>query len=151
MLYILCHLAFYLLYGKKIMVLGTERGIFLFHFLSFCFLVTVSISISYILHLDKSVITGMAVAGMHGIYSLTFLELWALLQGGYLIRVLKFAPNLKGLEELGDRKLNERLISIQKLGLISVRDDVVSITFFGKIISSLLFTVVKLCNLKTIG
>jgi hypothetical protein len=66
---------------------------------------------------------------LHGIYSLSFLELWSLSRGSYSLSILAAVerdPSLQSLlldtanpGAIGQQKRNARLISLQQLGLLN--------------------------------
>ncbi len=68
----------------------------------------------------------VAAISLHGIYSLSFLELWALSDGGYSLRILDQIDLLGDradfvfLKALGSSKKKFRLESLKRLGWVAV-------------------------------
>src|SRR4030095_9686993 len=82
-LYLIAHFLLYVFIFRKLSVFRTEKGIFLYHFVA---------ALAFALALLGWAIAGQAQPGWpeivlmaagQGIYSLSFLELWSLAQGGY--------------------------------------------------------------------
>lgn len=79
--------------------------------------------------LIEAMLTGTLAAGSHGIYSLSFLELWSLTQGSYSLTILadvasgsnsnSQARSPMMLAEIGMQKRAERQVSLRKLGLLN--------------------------------
>jgi hypothetical protein len=106
--------------------LSTERGILLYHLIS-AILVT-SIGLGILTFGTGGSLVGaalLAAVAFHGIYSLTFLELWTLSQISYSRDVLSLASRenvtraraVATLSTVGDRKKADRLRSLLRLGL----------------------------------
>jgi hypothetical protein len=118
--YLSIHLILFFGLFKRLERFRLERNIFLYHlisFVGFCFLqllfappLTASNAwLSYIAF-------GICI---HGIYSLSFLELWSLTQGSYSLRILAAIKSGRGnfdlqvyqesFEDIGEQKLADRL------------------------------------------
>jgi hypothetical protein len=101
---------------------------------------------------------GLAV-GLHGIYSLSFLELWSLTEGSYSLSLLMrinssetgiTVEQLSGLKNIGTTKLAARHESLRRLGLVS-DDPVFALTCQGRVCSRLLTFVIWLSNGQTMN
>lgn len=157
--YVLAHFIFYCYKGRNFKVLQTENGIFAFHFYSFCFLGLISLVMSYNLTSNSVLPIFMICCGLHGIYSLSFLEMWSLSQGGFSVGVLQSAPiTLDGnslvlhkLENIGDIKFASRIGSLNKLGLIRQVDNNIYLTTIGSIGTKFFYLIGKLTNIKDAG
>ena len=97
---------------------------------------------------------------LHGIYSVSFLELWSLAQGGYSLSILEksasganlAAPRLRReLEEIGDAKRRERLAALRSLGLIAGDPEQLGLTASGRLCHTALRTITVLANLQSVG
>jgi hypothetical protein len=142
-LYILAHFAAYVAlvrgssWGKK------ERGIFLYHFCSFLIFAATTMALCAVFGFDLGFWTSLLA--FHGIYSLTFLELWSLTQGSYSLQLLEAAAKngdlprlrkLSGLRELGNSKIGQRLASLSGLHLIRGQEKNIKLTLLGSILAS---------------
>ena len=74
----------------------------------------------------------VAVVMLHGIYSLSFLELWALADDSYSVAIMEIvgqsgtaggAALIRGLEAIGMSKQTSRLDALQAIGLIRLGRD----------------------------
>jgi hypothetical protein len=100
------------------------------------------------------------VVSLQGIYSLSFLELWSLTQGGYSLTILKkvqesggvaSAADLASLGQIGAGKQTGRLQGLEKLHLLQSRQNQIAITPLGKFAAFLFRGLVLLINLKSHG
>jgi len=102
----------------------TERGIFLLHAVSFVLCVAGG---SFLGQAAGRAVTGVVLAaGVHGIYSLSFLELWSLTQASYSLNVLNAIAHAGGsvlpaqldhLVDVGRGKQAARADVLPRLGL----------------------------------
>jgi hypothetical protein len=142
-LYILAHLAVYVAlvrgssWGKK------ERGIFLYHFCSFLIFEATTVALCAFSGFDLGF--WISILAFHGIYSLTFLELWSLTQGSYSLQILEAAAKigdlshlrkLSELRELGNSKIQQRLAALSALRLIRGQAKNIKLTLLGSILAS---------------
>jgi hypothetical protein len=88
---------------------------------------------------------------VHGIYSVSFLELWSLAQGGYSLSILRSVarseangvePDFSRLKWIGETKQRERIVGLQRLGLIVVSDEI-ALTGRGKRVAFLLHCLLR--------
>ena len=105
--------------------LATEKAILKYHLFSACALTIIAVSCIAILPGDEVIAIAVGVVFAHGIYSLTFLELWTLSQISYtrdmLLKARDAELNAGATEDLariGDRKRIERLEALSRTGLI---------------------------------
>ncbi|PWU09366.1 MAG: hypothetical protein C5B47_03510 [Verrucomicrobia bacterium] len=149
--YILSHFVLYIQFVRRSSWGKTERGIFRYHFYS-------------VLGFGASVLalcafykfgTGLWISALafHGIYSLSFLELWSLSQGSYSLQLLESIGNesdlsqlrkLSQLQKLGDFKIERRLASLSGLQLIRAQEKNITLTFAGAILASFFRLVAEL-------
>lgn len=94
---------------------------------------------------------------LHGIYSLSFLELWSLAQGGYSLNILEYIhskgevgveADLSQLKQIGSFKKANRIDSLQRLKLIRHQEEQLSLTQFGLFTIFFLRSIAWLVNLK---
>lgn len=121
------HLLVYVSVLRRLPAFRRERVIFLYHAISFVG-VAAALAVVLSLSVDRDVRPAAAlVLAVHAMYSLTFLELWSLSEGGYSLAILRRAASrpgavevssLLGLETVGLRKRTVRLQHLADLGLI---------------------------------
>lgn len=145
--YLAVHLAAYVVWLRRLAPLRTEKGIFLYHFGSAALTGLLAVAAAF---MDPS---GFGIAGcvlvlsVHGIYSLSFLELWSLAQGGYSLSIIAdiahaeasgTEPNFSGLAAIGAAKQADRVAALERLGLISRVGERLSLTTRGSAIAATL-------------
>lgn len=106
----------------------TERGIFLYHVASFVLLVLIGAAALAAAPSTENLATLLGSAAAHGIYSLSFLEAWALSDDGYSLQILvelvrRKRATTSDLEQrfadLSAQKKARRINALLKLGLIA--------------------------------
>lgn len=147
--YLAAHFAAYVLVLRHRAGLRSEKGIFLYHFVSAMIAGLVG-AVFAILEPDRFGFTGLVLMlSLHGIYSLSFLELWSLAQGGYSLSIIADVaqaealgkePNFSGLAAIGQAKQTDRVAALQRLGLVSETNGRIALTRRGSRIASLLHT-----------
>ena len=150
MLHVGINLALYTALRLRITWLTSERGILLYQALSFVVLIVVGFA-AVSMNPSVEVVAGLVAAiALHGIYSLSFLELWSLAEGSYSLSILEHieqatrrgeAVDVSGLEGLGVSKKEQRLGSLERLGLIQDTADQVSLTHGGRKVARVLASV----------
>lgn len=145
--YIAAHFLLYALALRKLPVFRTERGIFLYHFAP-AVLVSLAALACAVVEQSQFGIPGLVlVLSAHGIYSMSFLELWSLAQGGYSLSVVASVAKAEAagtkaefsaLEALGETKQRERLAGLERLGLVATTDGRIALTARGGRIAFLL-------------
>jgi hypothetical protein len=137
---------------RRITWLNSERGILLYQALSSVALIVVGFAA---VSMDPSVEVRaglVAATALHGIYSLSFLELWSLAEGSYSLSILEHveqatrwgeAVDVSGLEGLGGSKKEQRLGSLERLGLIRDTADQVTLTHRGRRVARVLASVAR--------
>jgi len=157
--YLLAHLAAYLFLLRLIAALRTERGVFLYHFVSFCAFVAAA-AFTGAPDAARAVTYAFAAAAAHGIYSMSFLELWSLSQISYsfdVLHAIQAAPArdpedlVTELARTGDAKKAKRVASLARLGLAIDSGDRVSLTTLGGSIAMALRSLRWLANLRESG
>ena len=121
--YLSAHFFVYALFLRNRPAFYREKNIFLYHAISFLIFATAG----GILIAAKSGVFKWVVGAvsLHGIYSVSFLEFWALSDGGYSLRILDrmdsggTSADLAFLETLGASKKKFRLDSLKRLGLVA--------------------------------
>lgn len=130
----------------------TECGIFLLHVGSFVICVGIAAVLGYRL---GTPLAGLVLAvGLHGLYSLSFLEAWSLTDGSYSFQLLNLigqsgrpvaAGDLAGAQAIGTQKQQDRADTLRRLGLVGAND---RLTFAGRLAAFALRAVLWLSNGK---
>lgn len=152
--YLVMHLAVYAVWLRHRDTYRQERPIFLYHLASW-FLGAGAFTIL------GGALQGWTAAGMmlvlvgslHGIYSLSFLELWSLSQGSYSLSILtaverdptleSLRPDAARLRAIGQQKREARLVSLQRLGLLNPQE---AATPPGRLVAALISGIITLSN-----
>lgn len=160
-LQIVLHLLCYILLFRNLPSFKTERGIFLFHVASFILLATLSAAAWVLISPSEAMfMAGLFVLSLHGIYSMSFLELWSLSQISYSIAILDAVlenprASIPGLVDkfstTGSEKKSSRINGLRKLRLIDVSDDIASLTSKGKVVAKALLCLRWIANLRNSG
>lgn len=109
---------------------------------------------------NENLALAVLVIGLQGIYSLSFLEIWSLAQGGYSISILitiddavknGVQPGLVHIEGIGSDKRANRLAGLQLIGLIRFNGGFYCLTTLGRVIARALYIASWLSNLKNTG
>jgi hypothetical protein len=147
--YLGAHFAAYVVVLRHQPGLRSEKGIFLYHFASAVFAGLAGVAIA-VLEPDRIGFSGLVlVLSLHGIYSLSFLELWSLAQGGYSLSIIASIsraeasgtePDFQALAAIGEAKQGDRVAALEKLGLAARKDERIVLTARGGRIAFLLHT-----------
>jgi hypothetical protein len=140
---------------------SAEKGIFLYHFIS-------AVAVAGIVAIWALVLGGseawtwfVAVVMLHAIYSLSFLELWALADDSYSLAMMEIIDRaetntgpalMQRLETIGTGKQTSRLDALRSLGLIrEVGDGFFMLTPAGRAAAYLGRTLLFLVNVRKYG
>jgi hypothetical protein len=123
--YVGLHFTTYALAGRHHPVLQTERGIFAWHAISYLLALLLAACTVLLQSPAEALILGGLLAGLHGIYSLSFLEIWSLTQGSYSLQLLSrieqcgpmTADEVPGAAGIGSQKQQDRAGALCRLGL----------------------------------
>ena len=132
-----------------------EKTIFLYHALSF--LAVLGAGICLLALKQRDLCWFVAAVSLHGIYSLSFLEIWALSDGGYSLRILDridrtgLSADFASLETLGCSKKKYRLASLKRLGFIAPHPDGWALTARGRAAAAFLNFFVQISSQKGSG
>lgn len=145
--YLVAHLAAYVLVLRGRAGLRSEKGIFLYHLASAVLAGLVALAFA-VLEPDAFGLAGVVlVLSLHGIYSVSFLELWSLAQGGYSLSIIAGVvqaeasgkePDFAGLAAIGRAKQADRVAALARLGLVSGTEGRIALTSRGDRIAFLL-------------
>lgn len=124
--YLAAHFGIYAVMLRARAPFRTERGIFLYHAVSYGML-GLSVLLAGALRRDPASLPALVfAAGLHGVYSLSFLELWSLSQGSYSLQILEVLDRDPGIEPAGLARLGvvgrdkqaDRRQDLLKLGMV---------------------------------
>ena len=156
--YLLAHVAAYVLVFRGWPSFGRESTIFGYHFVSFCLICGASLAGLAASGLQLSTALALAAVGVagHAIYSISFLELWALAEGGYSLNVLRHAAadgaiDVAALAAVGTSKKDNRVRGLVRLGLARETNGRFELTGRGRLLARLLRAVAWPANLQQFG
>lgn len=159
-LYIAAHLVFYALWARRRSLFKAEKPIFYYHLVSVIFLLLVVTALIGGRASTRNLAAGVAALSVHGIYTISFLELWSLAQGGFSLSILQIAaaggdPGRKDvvreLQAIGDGKRSDRLRALQQMGLVAQQPAGLVLTRAGVAACVLLRMIVRTANLRSLG
>ena len=137
-LWTLGHFILFVVVLRHARAFHAERTIFLYHALSAA---VAAIVAAAIVMWDWELRAGaVGLMTIHAIYSLSFLELWSLSEGGYSLAILRELSGagrpvgVKGdpMQALGGRKVRSRIESLGRLGLVRTAGDRIELTGLGR-------------------
>ena len=158
--YLAAHFLIYFMILRHAQVFRSEKTIFLYHFIPAVIVLLIASGLSVATPSGDLLAPIVFVVSLQGIYSLSFLELWSLAQGGYSISILICVrtaaqegkePDFSAFEHIGARKRASRLEGLQRLGLIQRCDGIYRMTSLGLIVASFLGLIAWLVDLKETG
>lgn len=160
-IYLLVHLALYALVLRQRPVFHGELPIFLYHALPAAFVALLAVgAIAFEPSVDRLLQATLFLA-LQGIYSISFLELWSLAQGGYSIQILiqlesarraGAPPDLAPLEQVGASKKRDRLRGLRNLALVRPKSGGgYGLTAAGRVVSGFLHAIRWLARVRESG
>jgi hypothetical protein len=154
--YLALHFLLYVFLIRNRPFFQSERGIFLYHVVSIvAFALLALASVSDFSEAGIAVLCALIAA--HAIYSISFLELWSLAQGGYSLSILAGAASARGLRRtgliesfarLGDSKRDGRLSVLSKSSLVRHEGGYWRLSARGRFIANLLEGLLWLAGTK---
>lgn len=154
------HLIVYAAILRKLPIFSREKPIFLSHFSSACLCSAAALGFAFYDLTGDSIAAAVTVVFAHGIYSLSFLELWSLSQISYSREILVLAGQ-KGqlkrsappaaLVQVGHAKKAGRLDSLLSLNIINYQGDTINLTPKGMILARTLQLMAWFANLRQTG
>jgi hypothetical protein len=124
--YLVLHVLLYVCVLRYRTIFQSERGIFLYHFVSAALFTLVAFAAAITHFSDATLAIAAGLSAVHYIYSISFLELWSLAEGGYSLSILAGIASRGTLPRsalidvfarLGDVKKGDRLSVLSKLSL----------------------------------
>jgi hypothetical protein len=138
----------------------SERGIFLYHLVSAVFFAIIVVIITALILPHVAVAIAFGLIAAHGIYSITFLELWSLAEGSYSITIMNSAAANPGLSrqatidalvKVGELKKSSRIQALTDLSLARREGNYWSLTPPGRCLAILFKGLLWLANVKGAG
>jgi hypothetical protein len=159
--YLGIHALVYALWARKSPYFIEESHIFLFHAVP-ASVVTVIAGAAWLFAPSRDSFAAFVfVVSLQGIYSISFLELWSLAQGGYSISILGeiaraevagVVLDLDALASIGMGKQRGRLDGLGRLGLLSSSEDGRHVlTARGRMVASAIAVIRRTANLRDMG
>jgi hypothetical protein len=158
--YLFTHFFLYVLVLRHQPYFQTEKGIFLYHLISAMVCVFASAVIVLIRRDEEAFSIACALVAAHGIYSISFLELWSLAQGSYSLsimgrggsdRVPSRAELVDSFSRIGNAKKADRLSGLAGSQLIRLDGNHWKLSGSGAIVASMLRGLLWLANIKERG
>jgi hypothetical protein len=152
--YLVLHFVLYVVALRNLPAFGTERVIFLYHAVPALVLVLVTVVTVAIAQDPTTFAFGVLAISLQGLYSLSFLELWALSDGGYSLQILEHLANspgafdASGMKEVGASKRSDRLQSAIDLRLVETDGKTFALTRVGRPIAGVFATILWITNAK---
>ena len=142
--YLAIHFSLYALLLRRRQAFTRERTIFAYHLVGALGLTGALAARIMVAPQPGDAVIALGVVALQGIYSLSFLELWALADGSYSISILERVDrnasaatpeSLSDLSRIGMRKRENRLDGLRRLRLVRPRGNRIELTGFGRVIS----------------
>lgn len=156
--YLVAHALLYFGVLRTRPLFTSERGVFLYHFISglvFTLAAGTCLLIAPALEITPALAVGTVM--LHGVYSLSFLEVWSLTEGGYSLQIMRAigASQATGqrishaeLEQIGRGKQSSRTGSLEAFGWITRSNGTLRLTPRGRVIATLLYGLHSLVSVR---
>ncbi|MEH2483551.1 hypothetical protein V1282_006908 [Nitrobacteraceae bacterium AZCC 2146] len=160
LVWLACHFLIYVAVLRNMPLFQTERGIFLYHLTSTAIFVGAALLIFLIRRDSEAFAVACALVAGHGIYSISFLELWSLAQGSYSLSIMgqgrsDKAPSraelVDSFSRIGNAKKADRLSGLQGSNLIRLDGNHWKLNGSGATVASVLRRLLWLANIKERG
>ena len=156
MIWLVCSLAYLAVHGllyflvlRRTRSFTSERGVFLLHVASMGLFTLVTL-VCWLVWPVGGITAAFAIGTimLHGIYSLSFLEVWSLTEGGYSLQIMRAIGeseaagqpiDVAALEQIGRGKQGSRTGSLEALGWIVRANGLLHLTPRGRMVSAFLY------------
>jgi hypothetical protein len=141
-------------------VFQSERGIFLYHFVSATLLTLVAVAAAIIHFSDAALAIAAGLSAIHYIYSISFLELWSLAEGSYSMSILTGIASqgtlsrnalIEAFARIGDAKKGDRLSVLSKLSLARRNGNHWRLSARGRLVAVLVNALIWLAAIEKRG
>lgn len=160
LVYLFLHCIIFFVFAKRRPVINNELGVFSYHLISFFVAFFILIVAKAFNSIDVSIFNLIGVLSLHMIYSLSFLELWALSDGGFSLAILRAISVGSKIDVHGvnvelrvrsSEKVAQRVITLERLLLVTSENDVYKISKFGRIVNSSVMVIEALITCPKAG
>jgi hypothetical protein len=160
LVWLACHFLIYVAVLRNRPLFQTERGIFLYHLTSAALFVAAALVIVLVRRDGEAFSVACALVAAHGIYSISFLELWSLAQGSYSLSIMGQGRSDKvptrtdlvdAFSRIGNAKKADRLSGLQGSNLIRLEGNHWKLNGYGATVASVLRRLLWLANIKERG
>ena len=158
--YLALHFLLYVLVLRGRPLVQSERGIFFYHFGSAAVFTLVAFCLTVSYFSDAAIAIAIGLSALHGIYSLSFLELWTLAEGSYSMSILTGIASqgtlsrdalINAFARIGDAKKSDRLSVLSNLSLGRRDGSYWRLSARGQLLAILLNALVWLAAIKKRG
>lgn len=157
--WVAAHALLFLLWGRRRRSLKSEKGILIYHVRSFVPAVAGSIAASLWLSLDHAFAVAVAVAGLHGVYSMTFLILWGSSDSGVSLRMLAELESSplprdelqRRFVRMGEAKLASRLPELVRGGFLRFQGEHYAAAPKGRVLAAGMEVLHGINNFRSTG
>jgi hypothetical protein len=158
--FLAAHFALYVGLRRQRSTFQTERGIFLYHFISAALFGGGCAAVVLLSYGDVFGSVALALIAAHGIYSISFLELWSLSQGSYSLSILNGVQSgrihtrqqlIESFTHIGSTKKLDRLTALASSQLIRRDGAYWRLNRSGVLVATILRGLLWLANIKERG
>ena len=158
--YLVLHALLYIFVLRYRPLFQSERGIFLYHFVSAALLTLVGFAAAVTHFGDAAIAIAAGLSAIHCIYSISFLELWSLAEGSYSMSILTGIASqgtlprkalIDAFARIGDAKKGDRLSVLSKLSLARRDGNHWRLSARGRVVAHLLNLLVWLAAIEKRG
>ena len=155
--YLGLHLVAYVLVLRNVPAFTSERVIFLYHVVSAILVSTVAILLGWVGGSSDAWASAAAIIALHGVYSVSFLEVWSLAEGSSSLLILTYLRRLEQhqapfdraiLWKVGAAKQGNRIDGLVRLGLVRRDGDLLALTGPGRAVGAALTAIAWLANVQ---
>jgi len=153
-IYLAGHFLLYAVVLRRLKPFSREGVIFRYHLFSAVAVVSALLGGMTVTGRWGNLVAAVGVLSLQGIYSMSFLELWSLAQGGYSLGILehvergKMGTDLSPMYEIGASKKQDRVEGLQRLGLLHRDGEEIILTGFGRVVAAAAWGVRQALNLR---
>jgi hypothetical protein len=155
--YLAAHLLLYVAVLRQRPAFRREKVIFAYHALSAVGVTLAVLVEPLVLGTPYDLQWIVAIVGLHGIYSTSFLELWSLAEGGYSLQILEELDraerrgqpaDVEALRAIGVAKQGNRLAGLASIGLVRQDGRRLELTGSGRLVGSVFALLAWLTNVR---
>lgn len=155
--YLTLHLGLYAIVLRHHSAFSRERTIFMYHLVSALACGAVAAVVVVARSDAESLALLVGLVSLHGIYSLSFLELWALADRGYSLQILRrladwpSMTDIGALRAVGESKKAERIDGLIRLRLVEERSSQLALTRRGRAVALIFGSIAWLAGVRESG